>query len=109
MSGTPNIDLIPFSRRSGLRTCAWSTSSRITGRFSAAIRPAKPPPTGTRTPCSTSSSMPSAARVDLEDLSSPLEQRSEELVQAQVRKGGIGDRLQPADVLGRGTVQPHGD
>ena len=43
-SGTPSIDLIPFSRRIGLRTCAWSTSSRITGRFSAAIRPAKPPP-----------------------------------------------------------------
>src|SRR5438874_1450990 len=33
----------------------------MTGRFSAAIRPAKPPPTGTRTPCSTSSSSPSAA------------------------------------------------
>src|SRR5438270_568326 len=62
MSGTPSIDLIPFSRRIGLRTCAWSTSGRITGRRSAATVPAKPSPTGMRTPASTSSSSPTAER-----------------------------------------------
>ena len=52
---------MPFSRRIGLRMSAWSTSSIATGRRSAAIRPAKPRPTGIRTPRSTSSSMPLAA------------------------------------------------
>ena len=41
---------------------AWSTSGMMIGRRSAAMRPAKPRPTGIRTPCSTSSSMPLAAR-----------------------------------------------
>ena len=41
---------------------AWSTSVMAIGRRPAAIRPAKPRPTGRPTPCSTSSSMPLAAR-----------------------------------------------
>ena len=60
-SGTPSSERMPFSRRIGLRMSAWSTSSIATDWRSAAIRPAKPRPTGTRTPCSTSSSMPLAA------------------------------------------------
>ena len=50
-----------FSRRIGLRTFEWSTSSMITGRRSAAMRPANPFPTGMRTPWRTSSSIPRAA------------------------------------------------
>ena len=53
---------MPFWRRIGLSTSAWSTSSSTIGRASAATRPAKPPPTGMRTLCSTSSSSPTAAR-----------------------------------------------
>ena len=53
---------MPFSRRIGLRMSAWSTSGMAIARRSAAMRPAKPAPSGMRTPCSTSSSMPLAAR-----------------------------------------------
>src|SRR4051812_34048382 len=53
---------MPFSRRIGFMMSAWSTSRIRIGRRSAAIRPAKPRPRGRRTPCSTSSSMPLAAR-----------------------------------------------
>ena len=61
-SGTPRRLRIPFSRRIGLRMSAWSTSGMTIGRRSAATRPAKPRPTGMRTRCSTSSSIPFAAR-----------------------------------------------
>ncbi len=60
-SGAPMSDRMPLSSSSGLTTLVWSTSSRITQRSSAAIRPAKPLPTGTLTPCCTSSSSPLAA------------------------------------------------
>ena len=53
---------MPFSRRIGLRMSAWSTSGITIACRSAAMRPAKPSPTGIVTPCSTSSSMPLAAR-----------------------------------------------
>src|SRR5205823_368417 len=49
------------------------------------------------------------ARVDLEDLPRPLEQRIEELVEPQVRECGVGDGLQPPDSLRSGTLRPHSD
>ena len=119
-SGTPSIDLIPFSRRIGLRTSAWSTSSRITGRRSAATRPAKPRPTGIRTPCSTSSSIPTAARATSSFVSSSSssiahvstsrssrvrsEQRGEQLVELEVRERGVGERLEAAQAIGVGVI-----
>src|SRR5437870_3886747 len=48
--GTPRSERMPFSRRIGFTTFARSTSSTKMGRFSAATRPAKPTPTGMRTP-----------------------------------------------------------
>src|SRR5437764_1509742 len=62
-SGTPSRERMPFSRRIGLSTRSAVTSGRWTGRRSAAIRPANPLPTGIRTPRSTSSSSPFAARM----------------------------------------------
>ena len=59
--GTPSRDLMPRSTRSGFRTVVWSTVVRMTGSRDAATRPAKPAPSGMRTPCRTSSSMPLAA------------------------------------------------
>ncbi len=59
--GTPSRDLMPRSTSSGFRTVVWSTVVRMTGSRDAATRPAKPVPSGMRTPCRTSSSMPLAA------------------------------------------------
>ena len=59
--GTPSMDLMPRSTSSGFRTVVRSTVVRITGSRVAATRPANPAPSGTRTPCRTSSSMPLAA------------------------------------------------
>ena len=47
------------------------------------------------------------ARVDLEDLPRPLEQRVEQLVETQVCERGVGDGLQPPDMLRSGTLRPH--
>ena len=47
------------------------------------------------------------ARVYFEYLPRPLEQSRQQLVEAQVREGGIRDRLQPPDVLRRGSLRPH--
>ena len=47
------------------------------------------------------------ARVDLEDLARSLEQRGQQLVEAQMRKRSVGDGLQPPDVLRRGGLRPH--
>jgi hypothetical protein len=47
------------------------------------------------------------AGVDIEDLARPPEQRAEQIVQAQVRERGVGDGLQPPDVLRGGTLRPH--
>ncbi len=52
---------MPRSTSSGLRTVEWFTSVRMTGSRVAATRPAKPVPSGIRTPWRTSSSMPLAA------------------------------------------------
>ena len=52
---------MPRSTSSGFRTVVWSTLVRMTGSRDAATRPAKPVPSGMRTPCLTSSSMPLAA------------------------------------------------
>ena len=81
----------------------------ITGRRSAAMRPAKPRPSGIRTPCSTSSSMPLAAARDelagglveqqegggvgVQDLGDALQQLGQQLVQRQVGQRGVGDAL----------------
>ena len=113
-SGTPSRDLIPFSRRIGLRMSAWSTSAIVIARFSAAMRPAKPPPSGMRTPCSTSSSMPLAARacsavalqqqdrdgVDREDVGHPLQQLLEELLLRQVGERRVRDLLDRPQLAG---------
>ena len=58
ISGTPSIARKPVSQRIGLTTVSGPTSSSTTGARVAAIRPAKPAPTGTRTPWCTSSSSP---------------------------------------------------
>ena len=47
------------------------------------------------------------AGVDLEDLTSALEQRGEQVVEAQVGQRGVSYRLQPPDVLRGGTLRPH--
>ena len=47
------------------------------------------------------------ARVDLEDLAGPLEQGVEQLVEPQVCERGVGDGLQPPDMLRSGTLRPH--
>ena len=53
---------MPFSQRIGFATVVSSTRSSRTASFVAAMRPAKPTPSGMRTPSRTSSSMPQAAR-----------------------------------------------
>ena len=104
---------MPFSRRIGLRMSAWSTSVMAIGRRSAAIRPAKPRPTGMRTPCSTSSSMPLAARacsvvalqqqerhrVDLQDLGDPVHQLLQEVLLGEEGERGVCDPLQRVEDL----------
>jgi hypothetical protein len=52
---------MPRSTSSGFRTVVWSTVVRMTGSRDSATRPAKPAPSGMRTLCRTSSSMPLAA------------------------------------------------
>ena len=115
-SGTPSSDSIPFSRRIGLRTCARSTSSRTIGRASAATRPAKPPPTGILTPCSTSSSIPIAARatsslrlfveqqhragVDPKQLGRATEQCVQQLLELQRAECRVRQPLQAPEPLG---------
>ena len=86
------------------------------GRRSAAIRPAKPRPTGIRTPCSTSSSIPLAARArSMSPLGSSsriaavsvsrisrdaLEQLRQQLLLRQVGERGVGDPLQRLELHG---------
>src|SRR5438876_341233 len=60
--GPGGSERTPFCRRIGFSTWAWLTSATKMGRFSAATRPAKPLPSGIRTPAATSSSKPLAAR-----------------------------------------------
>jgi hypothetical protein len=48
------------------------------------------------------------AGVDFEDLPCPLEQRREQTVEAQVREGRVGDRLQAPHMLRGGGLRPHG-
>ena len=47
------------------------------------------------------------AGVHLEDRASALEQRGEQVVEAQVGQRGVSYRLQPPDVLRGGTLRPH--
>ncbi len=53
---------MPFSRNRGLKRSAWLTSSMMMGLPCATTLPARPFPTGMRTPSSTSSSRPWAAQ-----------------------------------------------
>ena len=53
---------MPISHRIGFATVVESTRSSTTGHLRFAMPPANPVPTGTRTPCRTSSSKPHAAR-----------------------------------------------
>ena len=94
------MTLIPFSHRIGFVTVAGPTRSRRTGRFVAAIAPAKPAPTGTRTPCRTSSSIPQAAarhqligalveeedrrRIGVDDLSHPAQQLHQQILDPEM-------------------------
>ena len=87
-----------------------------TGVTSAAIRPAKPSPIGTRTPWRTSSSMPLAAdgdqvagrlveqqhggRVDVEDLAHPFEQLDEQVGDVEMGQGRVGDRFDASQPFG---------
>src|SRR5579872_4190167 len=99
---------MPFSRRIGLWTSALPRSSSTTGRRLSAIPPANPFPTGTRTPRSTSSSIPTAAghqlvrllveqqhsaRVGGEDRADSRQQNGEELVELEMRKRDVRDHL----------------
>ena len=88
-SGTPTIVLSCFRRRIGLKIGYSSTSITI-GRASSATRPAKPAPTGIRTP--TSSSIPSAARAT----SSFVSSSSSRTAQVSVRR--------MSRILGRRTL-----
>ena len=47
------------------------------------------------------------ARVYFEDLAGAVEQRREQVVEAQMRQRGVRDRLQPPDALRVGTLRPH--
>ena len=73
---------MPFSHRIGLETVVESTRSNRTACLVAAIRPAKPIPTGTRTPWRTSSSMPHAALAT--SPSAPLSKRSTAAVSTEM-------------------------
>ena len=86
--GTPSSDRMPFSRRIGLRMSAWSTSSIAIARRSAAMRPANPVPTGISTPCSTSSSIPFAARAR-SSVAAVVEQQDRRGVRAQDRADAV--------------------
>ena len=103
-----------FSQRIGFATVVSSTRSRRIGPLLAAIRPAKPTPTGTRTPWRTSSSMPRrdtgdeltrrsveeqhCRSVGLEDVTH-REQLDKEVVDVEARERGVGDRLESRQAL----------
>ena len=106
---------MPFSRRIGLSTSAWSTSSSTMGRRSAATRPAKPRPTRdadaalhllldpdgragdkfARLPVQ----QQHRARVHVEELARPQEERGEQLFEVEMRERGIRQCLEPAKAL----------
>ena len=104
---------------------AWSTSSMKIARRSAAIRPANPRPTGIRTPCSTSSSIPFAARatssfgalveqqerrrVRVQELRHPLQELGQQIVERQVRERDVGDALQRLERVRRPRAIHGGD
>ena len=87
---------------------------KMTGRRSAATRPAKPFPSGMRTPRSTSSSRPTAARATSSSVSlsssrmarcpprgwhGSAEQLREQLVEVEMRERGVGDGLEARQVV----------
>ena len=106
----------PFSQSTGLATVVASTRSSRIGLRVAAIRPAKPAPSGTRTPWRTSASMPRAARamsvpellveqqhrrgVGVEDLADAGEQLAQEVVDVEVGQRRVGERPEVAEVVG---------
>jgi len=112
--------LIPFSRSSGFSTSARSTSGRKSGCRSAAIRAAKPAPSGIRTPlfdllldpdrrpcyqlAARDVQQQDRDRVDLEQRPRSFEQNRQQVVETQMRKRRIGDQLHTAQPLGVAQV-----
>ena len=118
--GTPSRDLMPFSRRIGLRMSAWSTSGIVMGRRSAAMRPAKPRPSGDAHALfdflldalggagvqRLALEQEDRDGVDLHDVGDPLEQLLQQVFLREVGQRRVGhplQRLQPA----RGTLGSH--
>ena len=115
-SGIPSITRIRFSQSTGLATVVASTRSSRIGLRVAAIRPAKPAPSGTRTPWRTSGSMPRAARaMSVPELSSSsstaavsasrisrtrVEQLAQEVIDVEVGQRRVGERPEVAEVVG---------
>ena len=101
---------MPFSRRIGFRTSAWSTSSITIGLRSAATRPAKPSPDRDAHAAldllldparrardqlvAAAVEQQDRARVGVEDLADALEQLVEQRVEPEVRERDVGDLLQ---------------
>ena len=89
---------MPFSRRIGLTMSACSTSGITIARRSAAMRPAKPRPTGIETPCSTSSSIPLAARaVRSSPFSSSIRIAAVSVFSASVRRSSSAVSMSSSD------------
>ena len=99
---------MPFSRRIGLRMSAWSTSAMAIARRSAAMRPAKPRPSGMRDALldlfldalggagvqRVALEQQDRDGVDVQDLGDPLQQLLQQLLLRQERERGVGDPLQ---------------
>ena len=106
---------MPFSRRIGLRMSAWSTSGIAIGRRSAAMRPAKPRPSGIAHAlldllldplgrARVQRGRPPSSRIATvstrEDLGHPLQQLLQELLLGQVGERRVGDPLHRPQLAG---------
>ena len=114
-SGTPSIDLIPFSRRIGLRTSrvvdVVEDHRLLLGRDAAGEAAADgdadalldllldPERRARDELVRLLVEQEDRARVDVEQLARADEQRVEQLVELEMRERGVRDRLQPPDVL----------
>ncbi len=94
-SGTPSSDLIPFSRRRGLSTSAWSTSERDAHPLLDLLLEADGGPCDQLLPVGVEQE--DRAGVRLEDLANPREQNLEQILELEVRQRCIGDRLNVLD------------
>ena len=114
-SGAPSNDLIPFSRRTGLSTSEWSTSSIAIVLRSAATLPGEAAAHGDARPALHGLLEPArCARDELvrrlveqkersgvapERVADADEQLVEQLVELEVREGGIRDRLDAPELI----------